>query len=147
MLPITQALITEHAVFTTVFNKIEHQLSSVRTVEEVKLLGSLVEALLEDHATAETDLAFAALDHALDQEGQLEKMHQDHHEIDSDLRAVQTAATLSDARHLLKLALHATRKHFKREELNVFPVLEKMLNAEALTQLGSGWMAQHQAQA
>ena len=145
MLPITQALITEHAVFTTVFTKIEQQLHGVRTVEEVKLLGALVEALLEDHATNETDLAFAALDHALDQEGQLEKMHQDHHEIDGDLRAVQTTATLSDARHLLKLALHATRKHFKREELNVFPVLEKMLNAESLTQLGGGWMAQHQA--
>src|SRR5208282_400262 len=111
MLPITQALITEHTVFTTVFNKIEQQLPGLRTVEEVKLLGSLVEALLQEHGATETDLAYAALDHVLDHEGQLDKLHADHHEIDRSLREIQAATTLKDARHLLKLALHSTRKH------------------------------------
>ena len=147
MLPITQALITEHTVFTTVFNAIEHQLPGLRTVEEVKLLGALVEALLQEHGATETDLAYVALDHALDHEGQLEKLHQDHHEIDSCLHKVQTATTLADARHLLRLALRSSRKHFQREERNVFPLLEKMLRAETLGQLGDGWTAQHRAQA
>ena len=147
MLPITQALITEHAVFTTVFNKIEHQLPGLRTVDEVKLLGALVEALLQEHAATETDLAYVALDHALDHEGQLDKLHEDHHEIDGCLREVQAAATLADARHLLKLALHSSRNHFQREESNIFPLLEKMLRSETLEQLGGGWMEQHQAPA
>ena len=147
MIPITQALITEHAVFTTVFNKIEHQLPGLRTVDEVKLLGSLVEALLEEHGAAETDLAYAALDHALDHEGRLDKLHEEHHEIDGCLRAVQAATSLTDAKHLLKLALRSTRKHFKREERNVFPLLEQMLHQETLMQLGGGWMEQHRAQA
>lgn len=147
MLPITQALITEHAVFTTVFNKIEHLLPGLHTVDEVKLLGALVEALLEEHGAAETDLAYAALDHALDHEGRLNKLHEEHHEIDARLRAIQTAATLTDAQHLLKLALRSARKHFKREERNVFPLLEQMLHKETLAQLGGGWMDQHRAQA
>lgn len=147
MLPITQALITEHAVFTTVFNKIEHQLPGLRTVEEVKLLGSLVETLLQEHGATETDLAYVALDHALDHEGRLDELHEDHHEIDSCLREVQAATTLADARHLLKLALHSSRNHFQREESNIFPLLEKMLQAESLVQLGDGWMEQHRASA
>jgi hemerythrin-like domain-containing protein len=147
MLPITQALITEHAVFTTVFNKIEHQLPGLHTVEEAKLLGAIVEALLQEHGAAETDLAYAALDHALDHDGQLKKLHEDHHEIDGRLHKIQTAATLTEAQHLLKLALRAARKHFKREERNVFPLLEQMLQTETLAQLGGGWMEQHRAQA
>ena len=146
MLPITQALITEHTVFTTVFNKIEQQLPGLRTVEEVKLLGALVEALLQEHGATETDLAYVALDHALDHEGQLDKLHADHHEIDQCLRDVQAATTLADARHQLKLALHSSRHHFQREERNVFPLLEKMLRPENLEQLGAGWMEQHRAQ-
>jgi hypothetical protein len=147
MLPITQALITEHTVFTTFFNKIEQLLPGLRTVDEVRLLGSLVEALLQEHGATETDLAYVALDHALDQEGQLDKMHQDHHEIDRSLREVHTAATLADARHQLKLALHASRHHFQREESNVFPLLEKMLRPDTLAQLGEGWTAHHRAPA
>jgi hemerythrin-like domain-containing protein len=147
MIPITQALITEHAVFTTVFNTIEHQLPGLRTVDEVKLLGALVESLLREHGATETDLAYAALDHALDHEGRLNKLHEEHHEIDARLRQVQAAATLTEAQHLLKLALRATRKHFKREERNVFPLLEQMLRTETLAQLGGGWMEQHRAQA
>jgi len=147
MLPITQALITEHAVFTTVFNKIECQLPGLRTLEEAKLLGSLVESLLQEHGAAETDLAYSALDHALDHEGRLTQLHEDHHEIDECLRRIQAATTLADAQHLLKVALRSTRRHFKREERDIFPLLEQMLQGESLAQLGDGWMELHRAHA
>jgi hemerythrin-like domain-containing protein len=147
MLPITQALITEHTVFTTVFNTIEQQLPGLRTVEEVKLLGSLVESLLEEHGATETDLAYVALDHALDHDGQLDKLHEEHHEIDGGLRRVQAATTLKEAQRLLTMALRSTREHFKHEEHSVFPLLEKMLQTETLAQLGGGWMEQRRAQA
>lgn len=147
MLPITQALTTEHAVFISVFNKIEQLLPGVRTVDEVKLLGALVEALLKEHSAAETDLAYAALDHALDQDGRLDRLHQDHHEIDARLQEIQTAQALTDARQLLKRALDASREHFEREELQVFPLLERTLHPESLAQLGDGWMEQRRAAA
>ena len=147
MLPITQALITEHAVFTTVFNSIEHLLPGLRTVNEVKLLGELVESLLKEHGAAETDLAYVALDHALDQEGRLDKLHEDHHEVDKCLRRVQEATSLAEAQHQLRVALRFSRRHFRHEEQDVFPLLEQMLHAETLGQLGDGWLHQHNGHA
>jgi len=111
------------------------------------MLAGLVEALLQDHGDAETNLAFVALDHALDQKGRLDRLHEDHDEIDDHLRQVKTAATLPEAQRLLTAALLASRKHFRREELTVFPLIEKVLQQETLAKLGRVWMQQHLARA
>jgi hemerythrin-like domain-containing protein len=147
MMNITEVLITEHAVFLTVFDQIERALPKLKRLEEAKMLAGLVEALLQDHGDAETNLAFVALDHALDQKGQLDRLHEDHDEIDDHLKQVQTAATLPDAQRLLKVALTASRQHFHREELTVFPLIEKVLQKETLMELGKVWMQQHLARA
>jgi hemerythrin-like domain-containing protein len=147
MINITEALITEHAMFTTVFDQIERTLPQLKTPAEAKMLAGLVEALLLDHGDAETNLAFVALDHALGQKGPLDRLHQDHDEIDDRLRQVRKATELADARRLLRAALLATRHHFRHEERTIFPMINKMLRKETLTQLGEVWMQRHLARA
>ena len=90
-------------------------------------MASIVEGLLEGHAKTETNLAYLALDHVLEHNGELKRMHQDHHEIDDRLRKVHTANTCAEARRLLKAAIAASREHFRGEERSVFPLLEKSL--------------------
>ena len=145
MMNITEVLTTEHAVFLTVFDQIERALPKLKRLEEAKMLAGLVEALLQDHGDAETNLAFVALDHALDQKGQLNRLHQDHDEIDDRLRRVKTVTKLPDARRLLKAALLASRQHFRREERTIFPLIEKMLQKETLAELGKVRMQLHLA--
>jgi len=137
---ITEALVAEHTIFLSVFDQIERVLPSLATPVEVRTMASIVERLLEDHAKTETNLAYLALDHVLEHNGELKRMHQDHHEIDDRLRKVQTANTCAEARRLLKVAIGASREHFQCEERSVFPLLEKSLGEETLTALGKTWM-------
>jgi hemerythrin-like domain-containing protein len=137
---ITEALIAEHTIFLTVFDQIERALPSLTTPAEVSTIAGIVERLLEGHAKTETDLAYLALDHVLEHNGELKRMHQDHHEIDDRLRRVHTARTCAEARRLLKSAIGASRDHFASEEGSAFPLLEKSLQEETLTQLGRTWL-------
>jgi hemerythrin-like domain-containing protein len=143
---ITEALVAEHTIFLSVFDQIERVLPSLNTPAEVRTMASIVEGLLEGHAKTETNVAYLALDHVLADNGELKRMHQDHHEIDDRLRKVHTAKTCAEARRLLKLVLAGTREHFRGEERTVFPLLEKVLQQQTLTELGQTWM-QRQATA
>ncbi len=142
---ITEALIAEHTIFRSVFDQIERVLPSLVTPAEIRTMASIVEGLLEDHAKTETNLAYLALDHVLADNGDLKRMHQDHHEIDERLRSVHTAQTCAEARRLLKLAIRASREHFHAEERSVFPLLEKTLQPETLTDLGKTWLQREAA--
>jgi hemerythrin-like domain-containing protein len=145
MANITETLVTDHAVFIGVFDWIKQALPRLATLEEVKMLAGLVEALLRDHADVENDLAFIALDHALYNKGQLSRLHEDHDEINDHLKQAQAATRLSDARRLLRLALLASRQHFRREERVIFPLMERVLQKETLTKLGEVRMRQYMA--
>jgi hemerythrin-like domain-containing protein len=68
-------------------------------------------------------------------------MHQEHQEIDERLRKVYTAKTVAEARRLLKSALNSSREHFRMEELQVFPLLERTLKPETLVELGREWVS------
>lgn len=142
---ITEALVAEHIIFLSVFDQIEKVLPSLTTPTEVGTMASIVEGLLEAHAKTETDLAYLALDHVLQQNGELKRMHQDHHEIDDRLHKVHSANTCAEARRLLKEAIRASREHFRAEELGVFPFLEKSLQPETLAELGKSWMRRQPA--
>ena len=144
---ITEALVAEHTIFLSVFDQIERVLPSLTTPAEVRTMASIVEGLLEGHAQTETNLAYLALDHALADNGELNRMHQDHHEIDDRLRKVHTANTCAEARRLLKLAITATREHFRGEERSVFPLLVKVLQEETLAELGQSWLQRQPAAA
>lgn len=142
---ITEALVAEHTIFLGVFDQIELALPSLDTPAEISTMARLVEGLLEGHAKTETNLAYLALDHVLANKGELKRMHQEHHEIDDRLRKVHTAKTCAEARRLLKSAITTSREHFRGEELNVFPLLEKSLQAETLLELGKNWMRRQAA--
>ncbi len=142
---ITEALVAEHTIFLGVFDQIERALPSLDTPAAINTMARLVEGLLEGHAKTETNLAYLALDHVLAHKGELKRMHQEHHEIDDRLRKVHTAKTCAEARRLLKSAITASREHFRGEELNVFPLLEKSLQAETLLELGKNWMRRQAA--
>jgi hemerythrin-like domain-containing protein len=144
---ITEALVAEHTIFRGVFDQIEQALPGLSTPVEVTTMAHIVEGLLEDHAKRETELAYLALDHLLEHNGELKRMHQDHQEIDDRLRKVHSATTCAEARRLLKEAIAASREHFRVEELSVFPLLEKSLREETLSELGRAWMSRQPAPA
>ena len=137
---ITEALVAEHTIFLNVFDQIERVLPSLATPAEVQTMASIVEGLLQGHAKTETDLAYLALDHVMHHNGELKRMHQEHHEIDDRLRKVHAAGTCAQARRLLKSAITASREHFRAEERSVFPLLERTLQEETLKELGKNWM-------
>jgi hemerythrin-like domain-containing protein len=101
--------------------------------------------LLLAHGKTEEDLVFAPLDHCLEQIGQRDVFHEEHHEIDASLLKVKAAKRLDEARRLLSVAVLASRKHFDHEERIVFPLAEKAMKRETLTDLGKTWMKQRQA--
>ena len=142
---ITEALVAEHTIFLGVFDQIERALPSLNTPAEVGTMARIVEGMLEGHAKTETDLAYLALDHVLAHNGELKRMHQEHQEIDDRLRKVHAAKTCAEARRLLKAALVTSREHFHGEERSVFPLLEKALQEETLTELGKSWMQRQAA--
>jgi hemerythrin-like domain-containing protein len=144
---ITEALIMEHAVFCEVFDQIERVLAGSNSATEVQLLASVVEGLLRGHGETETNLAYSALDHALADRGALDRLHQDHHEIDDHFKRIHRTTEPAEAQLLLKKALAATRDHFRREEKTVFPVLEKTLLPETLRTLGRKWTERHSVSA
>jgi hemerythrin-like domain-containing protein len=137
MIAITEILSAEHRVFTELFDQIEGLLPKLTTLPEVKLLTTLVEGLLQGHADAERNLAYVALDHALKDRGRLDRLHQDHEEIDASLKRAQTAHSFEEARRLLKTSISASREHFRREEGSIFPLLERVLRPETLATLGT----------
>ena len=137
---ITEALIAEHSIFLAVFDQIEKALPSLSTPMEIRTMAQVVEGMLTEHAKTETDLAYLALDHALANKGRLDRMHQEHHEIDGRLNKVHAASTCSEGRRLLQGALSAAREHFRAEEKGVFPLIEKTLEPTTLVDLGTAWL-------
>ena len=142
---ITEALLAEHVVFHNIFDYIERVLPNLKTLAEVKSLAELMESLLLAHGKAEEDLVFAPLDHCLEQIGQRDTFYEEHHEIDSSLLKVKAAKRLDEARLLLFVAVLASRKHFDHEERIAFPLAEKVMKRETLTELGKTWMKQREA--
>lgn len=137
---ITDALRAEHTIYLNVFDQIERVLPSLTTPGEVRTMAHIIEGLLESHASRETNLAYLALDHVLAEKGDLDRMHEDHHEIDARLKRVAGANTSAEARRLLKAAIQSSREHFRLEEKTLFPLLERVLERETLTSLGRSWL-------
>ena len=141
MITITDALVAEHRQLRDLFDQIETLLPNLATLAEVRLLATLVGGLLRGHDAAEQNLAYAALDHVLQDRDRIDRLHQDHEEIDASLERAQTARGIEEARRLLKASIVASREHFRREERSVFPLVERELQHETLTALGTARLA------
>ena len=133
---ITDALVAEHRAFSGVFAHGDRLLEELQSAPEIHALARLFVTLLHDHGDTEQNLAFTALDHVLADRGPIDRLYQEHHEVDLRFREVLEATELAQARDLLKSALRATRDHFAWEEQAVFPVLEQVLSGDALRRLG-----------
>jgi hemerythrin-like domain-containing protein len=133
----TDALMVEHTALRAVFEQIERVWPRIRTLEEASMLASLVEGLLRQHGSKEENLLFVTYDHVMEERGQLQKMSQEHDEIDQRLLRIRQAATVPEAKRLLRSALSVARRHFRFEELNVFPAIEHALQGDTLERLAS----------
>ena len=136
---ITEAIALEHATLLRLFDQVERVLPSLGSAAEVGTLATVVEGLLRTHAELEIKFAFVALDHALHDKGRLATLHQDHRELDERLRQVHEAPTCERARRLLRAAMRASREHFRHEERELFPVLERALGLGVLAALGEAF--------
>ena len=132
---ITDALLAEHVVFHNLFDHVERTLHKLKTAAEVRSLAGLMESLLKAHSDIEEELLVEPLDHCLEQIGHCDTFHQEHAEIDENLKRAQTVRGLKRARACLLAAVLSSRKHFDKEERIVFPLAEKLLKSRTLTDL------------
>jgi len=136
---ITEAIFAEHQVFHNMFDYVERNVSRANTLAEVKLMAALIEAMLEAHSRTEDELFIGPLEHCFEQIGHRETFHQEHEEIESNLKLAQKAKQLKQARRMVLAAVIASRKHFDKEERIVFPLAERVLSVKTLTELGLTW--------
>ena len=136
---ITEAIALEHVTLSRVFDQVERVLPGLGSTAEVGRMATILEGLLGTHAQLETNLAFVALDHALQHKKRLVTLHQEHREMDQRLLQVHQAATCGGARRLLLAAMRASRQHFRHEERDLLPVLDGALGPGALTALGQAF--------
>src|ERR1051325_5790936 len=92
---ITDALRAEHVVFHNLFDRVERMAPKLKTVAEIKSLAILMESLLKAHSDVEEQLLVEPLDHCLEQIGHCDTFHQEHREIDDNLKLAQSARTLN----------------------------------------------------
>ena len=142
---ITEALFAEHLVFHNMFDHIEAAAPKFKTLAEVKSQAALMEQLLKAHSDTEDELFIGPLEHCFEQIGQRDAFLEEHQEIDENLKHVQEAKDFKKARHLLLSAVAYSRKHFDKEERIVFPMAERVLKAQTLTELGRQWMKKREA--
>ena len=137
---ITTALMAEHVVYHSLFDHIEKSLPHLKTLAEVRVLASALEALLKVHSEVEDKLLIEPLEPAFAQMGQAENFHQEHEEIDRDLYSLLTVRQLGRAKKMLLKAVLMSRKHFDKEERLVFPLAEQHLSVASLRLLGKKWL-------
>jgi hypothetical protein len=140
IMKITEAIVAEHVVFISMFDQIERVLPTVKSQAEVGTIAAMVAGLLGDHARAETDIAFVALDHVLLHKHEIETMHREHHEMDDRLLQARTAPTCKAAQRLLRAAMRASVRHFRNEERYILPALERTLKPRNLAALGKAFL-------
>ena len=139
---ITEALLAEHAVFHNLFDYAERAAPKLKAVGEIRSLARLMESLLTAHSRTEEELLVQPLEHCLEQIGQCEIFHQEHEEIDHNLKQAQMVKNLKQARLFLLAAVASSRNHFDKEERIVFPLAAKHLKARTLTGLWNTWKQQ-----
>src|SRR5436190_9593494 len=141
---ITEALFAEHVVFHNMFDHIEVEAPKLKTMAQIKCMAAMVECLLQAHSETEDKLFIGPLEHCFEQIGQRETFHQEHEQIERNLRQIQSTKQLKQARALLLGVVIASRKHFDKEERIVFPMAEAVLNGKTLITLALTWREQRQ---
>jgi hemerythrin-like domain-containing protein len=140
---IIDGLVGEHAVLLTLIDQIEQLSLHTPNLDELKRAVSLFGVPLRQHADIEDNVLFPAVDTQLDL---AISCHQEHREIYAINRQFQRCASLVEGRTLLLEALARERKHFLREETELFPLIRKVLKKEQLDSLGRIWAQKRKIQ-
>src|SRR6266403_3321509 len=127
---ITEALMAEHMMFHNLFDHVEKTAPRLKTAREIKLLAALMDSMLAAHSRTEDELFIGPLEHCFEQIGHRETFHQEHDEIEGNLKLAQKAKQLKQARQLLMAAVACARKHMDKEERIVFPLAERVLKSK-----------------
>ena len=139
---ITDAFLGEHAVFYAQFNHMEQTVPDAVSVEFVNIQCALLASALKGHAQLEEDLLFKTLESSIGSDGPLKVMRAEHEEIESSLEQMPAIQALDQAQALLLKVIEIARNHFAKEEHVLYPIAQKTLSSEVLTDLGNQW-SQH----
>src|SRR5438105_14433074 len=95
---ITDALFAEHLVFHNMFDYLEATAPRLKTLAEVKSIAALVESVLKADSHTEDELFIDPLEHCFAQIGHRETFHDEHHQIETNLKLIQKTRQLRPAR-------------------------------------------------
>ncbi|MCC6665878.1 MAG: hemerythrin domain-containing protein [Polyangiaceae bacterium] len=136
---ITEGLLGEHALSYALFDQVEAATDDAASLGEVTALGRVLSRAVASHMALEHDVLFPALIERGHEGGALDVMRADHKEIELLAAAVSAAATLEEGRGVLLRLLYTLREHFEKEEQFLFPICERTLGDQKLTELGADW--------
>lgn len=139
---ITDALLGEHGVFYAQFAHLEQTIPAVERLDLIHGQAALLTAALATHAHLEDELLFNALEPHIGEMGPLMVMRQEHDEIDGTLTRLPDEQDVANARRMLLHVIGTARDHFAKEEQILYPLAQRCLSADALTQLGAQWAQQ-----
>jgi hemerythrin-like domain-containing protein len=137
---LTDALLGEHGVFYVLFNHIEEIADIEGPLAQIRGATTVLEAMVDSHATLEDELLFSALvPHLGTDSGPLAVMRTEHEEMARLLEQIEDADDTDQIVLWIEEALSAARSHFQKEERVLFPMAQHLLGDEALTRLGRAW--------
>lgn len=136
---ITDAFLGEHAVFYAQFDHMEQTVPTTDSLKNVKTQAALLAAALTGHAQLEEELLFQKLETHIGQGGPLAVMRMEHNQIEENLSRLPDLDTLEDARRVLLQTVKVAREHFAKEEQILYPLAERTLGIDHLTELGEQW--------
>jgi iron-sulfur cluster repair protein YtfE (RIC family) len=136
---ITEGLLGEHALSQALFDRVEAIADDAQTLAELVLAASVLSSAVLSHAQLEDEVLFPALAEGGQVEGPLNVMRAEHKEIELLAAAVSSSVTLEEAREVVLRLLDVLREHFGKEEQVLFPMCERMLGEQKLTELGARW--------
>ena len=141
---ITDAFLGEHGVFYALFKHLEQAIPAASQPDQVHMHAAMLASALATHAQLENDLLFSAMEPHVGPMGPLAVMRREHEEIEGTLAGLQEVQDTAEAQRMLLYAIRVARDRFAKEEQILYPMAEKALGAEPLSQLGAQW-AEHRA--
>jgi iron-sulfur cluster repair protein YtfE (RIC family) len=136
---LTDALLGEHAAYYGLFDEIEAMAAVEGGLPQIQSATNVLNALVMAHARLEDELLFQALDAHLGPDGPLAVMRAEHDEIERLLENIEDAEDANQAAEWIRQALRVARDHFRKEEVVLFPLAQRVLDDETLTRLGKAW--------
>lgn len=138
---ITDGFLGEHAIFYAQFTFLEEKMPKAEDLSLVKAQGALLESALASHAALEEELLFQNLEPHIGPGGPLAVMRVEHNQIEGNLTALPRLETCVQAQDNLLQTIQIARAHFAKEEQILYPLSERTLGNDRLSELGEQWAA------